>query len=129
MGLIYQTLELRGRKRKRKVRILMDSGSTHSLIREDIARDLGELHDLPEPKEFHSVVGEFTAREGVMADVVVRRHRLMTHFTAVRSLTEEAILGVDFFERYHIRLDPKRKRLILDPDALVNKAGGGRHRA
>jgi hypothetical protein len=30
-------------------------------------------------------------------------------------LTEEYVLGVEFLERYDIRLDPKRRRLLLPP--------------
>jgi len=30
-------------------------------------------------------------------------------------LTEDYVLGVEFLERYNIRLDPKRRRLLLPP--------------
>ena len=73
-------------------------------------------------------MGKFTARTGIFADVVLKGHRLLTGLTVVADLSEELILGVDFLQRWHVRLDPHRHRLVLDPKAFRLRAVGARVR-
>ncbi len=129
MGIISQKLTLIGRKGRRQVEALFDTGSSHSMVRESIAVAIAEPDDLPEPKTYESAVGKFTARTGIFADVVIRRHRLLTGLTVVTNLSEELILGVDFLQRWQVRLDPHHHKLILDPKAFRLRAVGARHRA
>lgn len=128
MGLITKDLWLRGRKGSRKVRALFDTGSTYSLIAESVARRIAEPTELAEPKRFEAAVGTFRAREVVFPDVVLGRKRLPTALIVVSELTEEVILGVDFLQHWHIRLDPRGKRIIVDPKALRLIAVSSRHR-
>lgn len=128
MGLIAQDLWFVGRRGRKRLRALFDSGSNHCLMSETVAGRLSELDDLPEPKEYEAAVGSFTARQFVVADVVIRRKRLTTLFKVVSALTEDVILGADFLQSWHIRLDPRHHRFIVDPRALRLKAVGGRAR-
>ncbi len=127
MGLISRKLQFIGRRGKAKVETLFDTGSNHCLIRASVAAKLAEADELPEPKRYEAAVGSFTARHFVVADVVLGGKRLTTLFKIVPELTEEAILGADFLQSWHIRLDPRKKRVILDPKALRLKAVGAYH--
>ncbi len=126
MGLIYEKLRVIGLKGERTVSALMDTGSSHSLLREDIARAIGKPEELPEPKQYELAVGTFVARLGLFADVVVEGHRLTCGFKIVAGLSEEMILGVDFFQLWGVRLDPKNHLMIVDPRSLRLKAVGMR---
>ncbi len=127
MGLITEKLLLIGHNGRTEVTALFDTGSTHSLVREDIARGIADLDDLPEPKEYQLAVGSIVARKGVFADVVLQGKRLTIGLKVVKGLTEELILGVDFMQTWQIRLDPRRHRATVDPRALRLKAVGSRH--
>jgi hypothetical protein len=39
-------------------------------------------------------------------------------FIIVPKLTEELIMGADFFQRWKIKLDPEAEDIIIDPSAL-----------
>lgn len=126
MGIIKKKVWLIGRKGRCRVDALYDSGSTHSIVREDVAEQIATLDDLPEPKTYEAAVGSFTVRHGIFADILIRGKRLTAGLRVVRGLTEDLILGADFMQVWHIRLDPRRRQVILDPQALRLKAVGSR---
>ncbi len=126
VGLIYKRIWVIGQKGRRKVEALFDTGSSDSLLHERIARAIGDPEGLPEPKTYAAVVGTMTAREGIFADILLRGKRLTAGLMVVHDLSEDLILGADFFQRWHVRLEPKHHRVILDPKALRLRAGGGR---
>lgn len=114
-----------GRKGRRSVEALFDTGASHSLLREEIADAIGEPEDLPEPVHFEAAVGSFVAKKGVFADVILNGKRFPSSLRLVPGLTQDLILGTDFLQMWHIRLDPRKRRVILDPKALRFIAIGG----
>ncbi|MBI3097044.1 MAG: retroviral-like aspartic protease [Planctomycetes bacterium] len=126
MGIIRKRLLVIGHKGRTRVEALFDTGASHSMLREDIAPRLGVPEELPEPTRFHAAVGTFEARKGLFVDVVIGGKRLVTGVTIVPDLTEELILGDDFLQRWHIRLDPRRREVSLDRKALRVVAVGSR---
>lgn len=126
MGLIYKDLVFVGRKGRRKLHALFDTGSVHCLMRKDVAEALDYPDELSEPKHYESVVGAFTARLFVVADVELRMKRLTQLFKVVPALTEEVILGVDFMQAWQVRLDPHSHRLLFSPKACRLIAVGSR---
>ncbi|MEK7867443.1 MAG: retropepsin-like aspartic protease [Planctomycetota bacterium] len=126
MGIIIEKLRVVGRKGERTLSALFDTGSSHSLIREDVAREIGEIVDLPEPKRYELAVGTFVAREAIFADIVIDGKRLTAALKVVRHPTEELVIGVDFMRTWSLRLDPKNHQFILNPRALKLKAVGMR---
>lgn len=72
MAVIQKEVRLVGSKGKREELALFDSGATYSCLRPDIARELGNVENLPEPMEFGTVkdgekvtTKECVRREGV----------------------------------------------------------------
>ena len=122
MGIIRKKLWVTGRKGRRCLSVLFDSGSSFSLINDRIADLIGIRDEWTEPITCHAAVGAFTCREFIAADIKIRRHRPFGILTIVRDLTEEVIIGADFLQRWHIKLDPFRRRVIVDPRELQLRA-------
>ncbi len=57
----------------------------------------------------------------IIGDVQLNGAALLATLLVVPNLTEELILGADFFQRWKIRLNPEGKEVILDQDALKLK--------
>ncbi|MBI2898707.1 MAG: retroviral-like aspartic protease [Planctomycetes bacterium] len=119
-------MSLFGSRGKKTVFALFDSGASKSLIRRDLARDLGPLVELPEPERFEMVRGRFIVRDGCVASVGLGRAKPAHLFRAVERLSEDLIVGADFLQQWDVRLEPRRKKIVLDPRALRLKAVGHR---
>jgi len=126
LGLIFKDLVFVGRKGRRTLRTLFDTGSVHCFMRQDLAEALDYPDELSEPKHYESVVGSFTARPFVVADIELRKKRLTQLFKVVPHLTEDAILGVDFMQVWQIKLDPHTHRIHFSPKACRLIAVGSR---
>lgn len=107
---------------------MFDTGSTYSLINEEIARAVADPVEIVEPKRFEAAVGSFVVRQGVFADVLIKHRRYPAQFYVAPGLTESLIIGADFMQVWHIQLDPRKRRVILDPKAMKLKAVGSRLR-
>ena len=116
MGLIRKSLALVGRRGKTDVECLFDSGASSSFIRPSLVRALGlSTADLPKP--FRIRLGKGSTQVSEIAAVMIRLNGATLADTAyvMPGLTEEYVFGAEFLERYEIRLDPRRRRLILPP--------------
>ena len=116
MGLIRKKLSFLGRRRKKEVECLFDTGASLSFIRPELVREL----DLPTTNLLRSVrirLGKGSTRVSQLAATMIRLNGVALPDTAyvMPGLTEEYVLGSEFLERYDIRLDPKRRRLLLPP--------------
>ncbi len=126
MGTIREAVTLVGRKSRVATGALFDTGCTHSLIEETLAKRLGPLDDLPEPVEFEAAIGHFKCTKGIFVDVHIGSYRYPSQFRVVHGLTETVILGTDFMQVWNIRLDPRKHIAVLDPKALKMRAVSGR---
>ena len=116
MGVIRKSLPLVGRRGKTEVECLFDSGASSSFIRPDLARKLGlPTTNLLKPLRIR--LGKGSTQVSKLAAVIVRLNGATLADTAyvMPGLTEEYVFGAEFLERYDIRLDPKRRRLLLPP--------------
>jgi len=116
MVVIRKRLSLVGRRQKRQVECLFDTGASSSFIRPELARTLG-LPTLNLLRPLRIRLGKGTTRVSQLAAVMIRLNGVTLADAAyvMPDLTEEYVLGVEFLERYDIRLDPKRRRLLLPP--------------
>ena len=68
-----------------------------------------------------------------MAAVTLNGHALFFTFIVVPQLSpqlsEELILGADFFQRWKVRLDPESEEVAIDPSALRLKLVPARYEA
>lgn len=116
MGLIRKKLPFVGRRRKRGVECLFDTGASSSFIRPKLVREL-ELPTANLLRPLRIRLGRGSTRVSQLAAVIIRLNGVTLADTAyvMPGLSEEYVVGSDFLERYDIRLDPKRRRLILPP--------------
>jgi len=116
MGLIRKRLPFVGRRRKREVECLFDTEASSSFIRPELVREL-ELPTANLLRPLRIRLGKGSTRVSKLAAVMIRLNGVTLADTAylMPGLSEEYVLGSDFRERYDIRLDPKRRRLLLPP--------------
>jgi predicted aspartyl protease len=116
MAVIRKKLSLIGPRRRKQVECLFDTGATSSFIRPALVRRLG-LSTARLPKPVRIRLGKGTTRVSEMAAVMLRLDGVPLADAAyvMPGLTEEYVLGSEFHERYDIRLDPKRRRVLLPP--------------
>ncbi len=128
MGLIRKSVTVVGRKGRRRMLALFDTGASHSLIRQNLAKSIANPEELAEPKTFEAAVGTFVARHGVFVDILLQRRRFFTSLVVAADLTEDLVIGADFLQQFHIRLYPRRHEVVIDPKALRLCAIGSRAR-
>lgn len=121
MGLIYRQVKLTGPKGVRTLRALMDTCASESFINAKEARKLGRPFKMPKPIKIELGKGAIDIDQIIYAYVDLDGYRLHWTFNVVPSLTEELILGADFFQRWKVKLDPETERIIIDPKALKVK--------
>lgn len=114
MGVIRKRLPVIGPHRRRKVDCLFDTGASSSFIRSGLVRALG-LSTAHLPKSLRIRLGKGSTQVFEIAAVMIRLNGVTLADTAyvMPGLTEDYVLGAEFLERYDIRLDPKRRRLLL----------------
>ena len=95
---------------------LFDTGASSSFIRPGLVREL-ELPTANLLRPLRIRLGRGSTRVSQLAAVMIRLNGVTLADTAylMPGLSEEYVVGSDFLERYDIRLDPKRRRLILPP--------------
>jgi len=118
MGLIYQATRLRGDRGTREVKVLFDTGASQCFVRRDIAHAVATPGRAPFALAFETATGRVETDQVIFAVVAVDGHELFWTFHVIADLTEELILGADFFQRWKIRLDPEREAVSVDPSAL-----------
>lgn len=121
MGLIYKELEFAGIRGSQTLQALMDTGASYSFLRGAEGRAIGDPFKTVKPLEFEVGEGTVTVEEAVAALVRLDRYEIHWVFYLLDNLTEAAIIGTDFFQRWKIRLDPASEELIVDPQALKLK--------
>ncbi len=116
MGLIRKKLPFIGRRKKIEVECLFDTGASSSFICPELVRTLGlSTADLAKPVRIR--LGKGSTRVPRIAAVTIRLNGVILADSpyVMPGLSDEYVLGAEFLERYNIRLDPKRRRLLLPP--------------
>jgi len=116
MGVIRKKLPVMGRRGKKQVECLFDSGASSSFVRPELVRALG-LPTLGLLKPIRIRLGKGSTRVLKRAEVRIGLNGITLPDTAyvLPGLSEEFVIGAEFLERYEIRLDPKRQRFLLPP--------------
>jgi hypothetical protein len=121
MGLIYKQLTFTGSKGSKVLKALMDNGASRCFIREAEIPGLAEPVKAPAPFTVELGRGTVRIEEATVLFVNIEGHDLGWTFYVFPELTEEVIMGADFFQAWKIKLDPATEDLIIDPQALKIK--------
>jgi predicted aspartyl protease len=117
MSIIKLPLHFEGSQGEKTLYTLFDSGATFSCINPDYIKGLGKAEKLWKPLRVA------TAAEGtyleikyrVSLDFYIDDIRLSDEFYLVPTLSEEAILGVNTFQKWRIKLDFETDKVVVDP--------------
>jgi len=118
MGLIYKKLRFTAQKSSKIFNVLMDTGASESFINKKEAKAIGKIVKMATKKRYELGKGFFDADEVIFTDVDINGYSLHWTFVVVPGLSDQAIIGADFFQRWKIKLAPETERIILDPKAL-----------
>jgi predicted aspartyl protease len=121
MGLIYKRMILQGDRSNKEVTTLFDTGASQCFARKDIAEQVATIAKAPTRLKFEAATGVVETQEVIFAQIWLDRNPLFWTFYVLPDLTEELILGSDFFQRWKIRIDPEQEKITLDPSALKLK--------
>jgi len=117
--IIQQDLTYYGNLGSKKVHTLFDSGATISCISEKVIKGLEKPNKLFKPIE----IG--TAAVGTMLKINhyvvlwfdLEGHHLSDIFFIIPTLNADVVIGVDTLQKYHCKLDFKKGKVIVDPNA------------
>lgn len=121
MGLIYRVASVLGDRGEREVKALLDTGASECFLRRDIAQAIVTVSKSPRLLTFETATGIAQTDEVVFAVLRLDGYELFWMFYAMAGLSEELIVGADFFQRWKIKLDPEGEAVIVDPNALKLK--------
>ena len=110
------------RQRSRRLTLYFDTGSRRTFIRDDVARRLGNVSPLKVPISFTGLGDGGFQCAAVMSLYVRLKGIWCEHLALVasrRDLDDEVLVGHDFMQIYNIRLDPKKRAILLDKASLV----------
>jgi len=122
MGKIVDRFEFHGNRGNAIAETLMDSGAGVSVMRRDVAEKLSSHFLNLKPRTLRMVNGQqwVTVSEGAYLEVEMKGKALDGSFYVVDEMPREVIIGVDFMQRWEIRLDPKNHDFTIgvDPEAI-----------
>ena len=120
MGLIVKDYTVSGNRSSATVRALYDTGAGASLVRGDIAENLGDSGAVASPIMFTMADGQeaFTVDQTISPDVDVDGTRLQYAYYGAEDMAEELIIGADMMQRWKINLDLDNESVSMDPRAL-----------
>lgn len=123
MGKIVKQLDFLGDRDTVQLAVLLDSGAGSSIIRRDVAEKLSEyFHQLKVPRIFKGVNGLEALRgsEACTLEVEMKGKILDGLFYVVDVMPREVIIGVDFMQKWEIKLNLKGEdyEVGIDPQSI-----------
>lgn len=117
MSIMKLPLHYEGSQGEKVLYTLFDSGATISCI------NPGAVEDLENPIKLFRPLGVTTAAAGhylrieerIVVDFYINDVRLSDEFYVAQGLSEDAILGVNTFQKWRIKLDFEHDTVIVDP--------------
>jgi predicted aspartyl protease len=117
MSIIKLPLQFEGSKGEKTLYTLFDSGATFSCIHPDYVKGLGKPDKLWKPLRVATAAEDtyLEIKQRVTLDFYINDVRMSDEFYLVPTLSEEAILGVNTFQKWRIKLDFESDKVIVDP--------------
>jgi Retroviral aspartyl protease len=117
MSIIKLPLRYEGSQGEKHLYTLFDSGATFSCISPECVEGLANTEKLYRPMEVATAaVGHYLKiEERITVDFYIDDVRLSDEFYVIPGLSEDAILGVNTFQKWRIKLDFEHDTVIVDP--------------
>ena len=116
MSIIKLPLLYEGSQGEKHLYTLFDSGATFSCISPEAAEGLGNMEKLYRPMEVATAaVGHYLRiQHRISVDFYINDIRLSDEFFVIPGLSEDAILGVNTFQKWRIKLSGPPSRFEHD---------------
>ena len=106
MSMIKKEVTVTGTLGQKKIEALFDSGSGTSLIKEDVAKEIGNIITAPGRKELIQADGSrFETNKVLPAVLDIKGCSFPTFFWVFPDLQEDLIIGTDIMQNKKIKLD------------------------
>ncbi len=117
MSIIKLPLLFEGSQGEKRIYTLFDSGATFSCIHPDAVDGLETAVKLYRPMEVATAAaGHYLKIEyRISVDFYINDVRLSDEFFVIPGLSEDAILGVNTFQKWRIKLDFEHDSVFVDP--------------
>ena len=117
MSIIKLPLHFEGSQGEKNIYTLFDFGATFSCINPDMVAGLGTPEKLYRPMEVATAaVGHYLKiTHRIAVDFYINDVRLSDEFYLIPGLSEDAILGVNTFQKWRIKLDFEHDTVHVDP--------------
>ena len=117
MSIIKLPLHFEGSQGEKNIYTLFDSGATFSCINPDMVEGLGTPEKLYRPVEVATAaVGHYLKiTHRIAVDFYINDVRLSDEFYLIPGLSEDAIFGVNTFQKWRIKLDFEHDTVHVDP--------------
>ena len=117
MSIIKLPLHFEGSQGEKTLYTLFDSGATFSCINPDYIKGLGKPEKLWKPLRVATAAADtyLEIKYRVSLDFYIDDIRLSDEFYIVPTLSEEAILGVNTFQKWRIKLNFEHDTVEVDP--------------
>ena len=91
----------------RKTVSLLDSGASHSFLRNDVLNEIKcrRMKRIPCNEVFHMIQGTLISREKVRIPVRIHKHYIMQEFFVLDEMSYEVVLGRDSLSKASITID------------------------
>lgn len=124
MGDIVEKIKIKSilKKKPQELNVYFDSGSPFTFVSKTKAKELGGIMKLPQPCNFSGLGdGKFQSDSVIQLwfDLLGIWCRYIA-YVVPEDITgnEDVLCGHDFMQLYNIKLDLKKKRIILDKKSL-----------
>jgi len=122
MTLIRKKIEILGTKGKKEINVLFDSGSSRSLIREDIAREISKMIEYPRPDKFRAINETIIeAKKSTPLAFDLNGCSLAHDFKVIDNLDEEAVIGADLMQLKKIKIDMEKEYIDTSQCEIYNR--------
>lgn len=120
MSLLFKRLKIEGDRGQTELEALFDTGATYSSIRKEVAAKVATILPLPRPKVFELAEKgrRLQAKERAIVDIIVNGFTISDEVVVIEGLSEELILGASTMQKWRIKLDLERGKVIIDPRAV-----------
>jgi len=117
MAVIEKKVKLKGSKGEEEVFAIFDSGATYSCIKPELAKKLGKLEALPEPKHFGTAEEKrkVIAKRAVRLDFMLNGYTFSDEFMVIPNLSDQVIIGAATLQKWRMKLDFENDEVIIDP--------------
>ena len=117
MSIIKLPLRYEGSLGEKTIYNWFDSGATFSCVSEDAVKGVENLVKLYRPLEIATAAENHYLKitHRVVMDFYWNDIRLSDEFMVIPGLSEDAILGVNTFQKWRIKLDFEHDTVIIDP--------------